>query len=1051
MPSPKQARSPKASARAGCTTSAASPTLQPVTKHDEDETALPSGNSNSLPFPKAADAQNEQGATEDDGGAASPTAAGRGGKQPAQPRKKRGRTDELKPQGKKSPAPLLDGGKGSSTEKRKPTDMSLLLPSSSEAAGDTTTATTASGASPLTNGGPSHTQLPPPPPQYCDVDEEDIGSPSKKHQPEKFQVSGTEGRPFSISSGTATVTTPVVAFNGEGEAPNVAPRPLSVSTAATEIVFYPHGDGDVSIGRCPTDNEEDAANDNSANGGRLISERPVPARVSNLSEPNGMYQETGDSPPPRPTTQLAAINAAPAPRGGSPPHHNTSAVNEPPIPSTQQQQQAPHLHAVEPVALLSAATTTLFAGGGGNVAAAPAPASARRRQMTLNDFQPPPPIEITLRKELDEKSCKIDALTQRVAQLEADVAHRGALHEDALRREALRQDSINQYRMSLMTVMQDLAQTVRRDARREQHQRHFELGHIITAGSSGSPFAGSNNAPRETWVEGNRTRELFRQQQLLAKREAYLTQERKDLEKKLALLRKQGATASAIADSFLKSGGTTNYSSDNSGGMSFASDENIPSPTTQPPPGGGNAVTNKIALSIADAIDAEERLQTLKRECDAIEDEKKVLQEKQTVLNAEKKVLQKEIRRIGDEDASEFAFRPAIGPAPASGMQQDSHGGSGGGGQFSPSAGVMPSMIADAAEGTSDSRRYVLINLLGKGGFSEVWKAYDLQTAQFVACKIHKVGREMSIQQRQSYLRHAERELEIMRNLNHPKVTKLLDVFEPEHTTDTFVAVMEYCAGTDLDTHLKIHRTMKELDAKTIMIQLIAALRHMADHPKPVIHYDLKPANILFEQQSTLCLDIKVTDFGLSKIIHNAEEEVLRSNHAAGIELTSQGTGTYWYLPPECFDTTRTPTITGKVDVWAAGVIFYQMLYGRRPFADGISQRQIWQEKLISLQATKKWEFPPTSATGNKVSDEAKAVIQRCLAANPNDRCDIFQLSADPYFRKVGKGAAAAAAVGAAARLATGGRGGQAAVSGALGTGDAGNNNMPPPAARGTF
>ncbi len=72
--------------------------------------------------------------------------------------------------------------------------------------------------------------------------------------------------------------------------------------------------------------------------------------------------------------------------------------------------------------------------------------------------------------------------------------------------------------------------------------------------------------------------------------------------------------------------------------------------------------------------------------------------------------------------------------------------------------------------------------------------------------------------------------------------------------------------------------------------------------------------------------DIKITDFGLSKIM---DPEIYNPDH--GMDLTSQGAGTYWYLPPECFMVGKTPPkISSKVDIWSVGVIFYQCLYGKK-------------------------------------------------------------------------------------------------------------------------
>ena len=113
-----------------------------------------------------------------------------------------------------------------------------------------------------------------------------------------------------------------------------------------------------------------------------------------------------------------------------------------------------------------------------------------------------------------------------------------------------------------------------------------------------------------------------------------------------------------------------------------------------------------------------------------------------------------------------------------------------------------------------------------------------------------------------------------------------------------------------------------------------------------------------------------------------------------GMELTSQGAGTYWYLPPECFViSNEPPMISSKVDVWSVGVIFYQCLFGRKPFGNEQSQASILHENTI-LKATEVI-FPEK----RPVSKEAKDFIKRCLTYRKEDRPDILTLSIDPYLR----------------------------------------------------
>ena len=93
-------------------------------------------------------------------------------------------------------------------------------------------------------------------------------------------------------------------------------------------------------------------------------------------------------------------------------------------------------------------------------------------------------------------------------------------------------------------------------------------------------------------------------------------------------------------------------------------------------------------------------------------------------------------------------------------------------------------------------------------------------------------------------------------------------------------------------------------------------------------------------------------------------------------------------------DDTEAPLINNKVDVWSAGVIFYEMLFGARPFGNGMSQETILKEKVI-LKATSV-NFPSKP----QVSIEAKDFIKKCLIYSQDKRLDIFEAYNFPYFKK---------------------------------------------------
>ncbi|KPA74534.1 putative Protein kinase [Leptomonas pyrrhocoris] len=530
--------------------------------------------------------------------------------------------------------------------------------------------------------------------------------------------------------------------------------------------------------------------------------------------------------------------------------------------------------------------------GMGNGPAAPSFADPRRfKQPTLAAYGMVSDT-MALKKEITDRDLHIEELNREVDMARAEIGRRDDQVSFMDGQCQQYQRKLQHFQNVMREEMLSAAQKARSEARRLLFQRHFELGQTATWHSNG----------QTVWMEGDRVRSLIMKL-------AELSQKREEVE-----------AQKKAAQSNVKQLARQEREREDSGA--------------------GPDVQDALAA-------AQLEYQLRASEHTALTNTMAEMRQRQAEIELEKKAFVKEMRRVNDEDTSEFLAIPTIG----------------------------------------EDNRYVLMHLLGKGGFSEVWKAFDLMEGRYVACKIHHIQREWPTQTRAHYLRHAQRELDIMRDLDHPHLTHLYDVFP--RGDNMFISVMEYSHGMDLDTYLKRFRTFKEADARLIFLQIVDVLRYLASLDSPIIHYDLKPANILLHRDDPTILDVKITDFGLSKIIGNTREG---PSDNPSIELTSQGTGTYWYLPPECFETSSTPRISTKVDIWSAGVIFYQMLYGKRPFAEGESQRRIWQERLI-IQSARTLSFPDTP----KVSEEAKDVIRSCLAFNESERCDVFQLGQDPY------------------------------------------------------
>ena len=276
------------------------------------------------------------------------------------------------------------------------------------------------------------------------------------------------------------------------------------------------------------------------------------------------------------------------------------------------------------------------------------------------------------------------------------------------------------------------------------------------------------------------------------------------------------------------------------------------------------------------------------------------------------------------------------------------------------------------------NERYQIISLLGKGGYSEVYKAYDLENHMYVACKLNQLNQNWKEDIKKSYIKHTIRENQIHRKINHRNIVKLYNTIEIDN--NSFCTILEYCSGPDLSTYIKKNKNISEKEAKIIISQILEGLLYLNKLPNKIIHYDLKPENILFHN-----MEIKISDFGLSKIIETNSDK---------IQLTSQGVGTYWYLPPECFEEKKNIEISSKVDIWSLGVILYEMIYKKKPFGDNYSQDKLIKERI--MKNAKEVNFPEKPS----ISDDCKNFIKHCLDHNQEERYNVFQAKNSNFIKR---------------------------------------------------
>ena len=257
---------------------------------------------------------------------------------------------------------------------------------------------------------------------------------------------------------------------------------------------------------------------------------------------------------------------------------------------------------------------------------------------------------------------------------------------------------------------------------------------------------------------------------------------------------------------------------------------------------------------------------------------------------------------------------------------------------------------------------YKIIQLLGCGSTCVVYLVEDENTHSLFSAKIiskEDVGTR-------NLIPSIEKEIRVMKSLDHPNIIKLHDSFEMrnEYDEEFIIIIIEYCSNGDLLSYATQHGFDTEEQRTTILKGFLEAVRYL--HNRSISHGDIKAENILLDSQ----LNAKLCDFGYC-----------RTTFTAGDEAKN---GTLYYAAPELFRKGQFDTL--KSDIWAIGITIYSLYELQFPFQDGNQQYIV--EQIVKGRLNIR----------NGIDKRLNSFVRNCTRVDPNNRPNIEDVINDQLF-----------------------------------------------------